>query len=365
MGKTGTKKLRGSRGSLIGVKDNCDLMVLLPKTPGGVSSVECKLFVKEIKDRLSSTGFTYMALTHTIYGRPKPEDRAAVAIPSFLWTSSVEETSSNNKSKKKRKFNESSKSDSRDKNTIRVLRRLHVVLENQSDMGLYLSNGPQEDLLHEYDIVSICPTNDITFQSACSSATMADIITLDYSTRGLRLPYRIRSTDVKAALERGATFEIPFAPALLHLKQRKALVHACQELKNNSLGLKPRIIMSSGNRTLDGMDVGALALRMPGDISNLCKTVMHFDDTTAFSAVGVAALKALQRGRERRCGQKGTFCTVSLIKKKDLASSPRSFEDEKRSAKMKAENEPETQECERTSEDNDRDGGGLDGFIAF
>lgn len=363
MGKTGTKKLRGSRGSSSGGKENCDLMVPVPKTSGGVSSIECKLIVREIKKRLSSTGFTHMALTHTIYGRPKPEDRAAIAIPSSLWTSSVEQT---NQSKKKRKLNDPPSFDSKEDNSIRVLRRLHVVLESQSDTGFFLSNGPQEALLNEYDIVSICPTNDVTFQSACSSTTMADIITLDYSTRGLRLPYRIRTSDVKAAIERGAAFEIPLSPALLHLKQRKALIHSCQELKNSSIGLNPCIVVSSGDRTLDGNDVGALALRIPGDISNLCKTVMHFDDSTAFNVVGAAALKALQRGKERRCGQKGMVHRVSLIRKEDIA--PSSDKVEKHLSKGKSilstENKRGAHEVVESSDEDNNDEGD-DGFIAF
>mmetsp|Transcript_14968 Transcript_14968/g.31039 ORF Transcript_14968/g.31039 Transcript_14968/m.31039 type:complete len:365 (-) Transcript_14968:76-1170(-) len=364
MAKRKSKKLRGSRGSL--GKDNCDLMVPVPKTAGGVSSLECKLLVREIKNRLASTGYKYMALTHTIYGRPKQEDRASVAIPSSLWTSSSIEQS--NKSKKKRKLNDSL---NREGNTIRILRRIHVVLENQSDTGFYLSNGPQEDLLNEYDIVSICPTNDVTFQSACYSTTMADIITLDYSTRGLKLPYRIRTSDVKAAMERGAAFEIPIAPALLHLKQRKSLVHACQELKNSSLGLKPCLVISSGDRTFEGNDVGALALRMPGDISNLCKTVMHFDDSIAFNAIGAAAMQAVQRGKERRCGQKGMAHTrVVLMSRNDIAPSPPSVEDEQVLPKTKAsstETGSGAQEDDVTSDDNDNDDADdvVDGFIAF
>ena len=366
MGKTGTKKLRGSRGSRVGDNETCDLMVPLPKSAGG-SVLECKLLVKEIRDRLASTGFTRMALTHTIYGRPKPEDRADIAIPCSLWTEPK-----NNK-KKKRKFNEPSSAHLGDERKICILRRLHVVLENQSDMGFYLSNGPQEDILNEYDLVSVCPTNDVTFQSACASATMADIITLDYTTRGLRLPYRIRSSDVKAATERGATFEIPIAPALLHLKQRKALVHACQELKNSSLGLKPRIIISSGDRTLDGSDVGALALRMPGDLSNLFKTVMHFDDSTACNAVGVAAMQALQRGKERRFGQRGIAGNVTLIRKTDLLLSRQSSEDEEQpnakngstTAGSKESAVESQQRNEDIQEDDEDEGDIADGFIAM
>ena len=356
MGKLKTKSLRGSKGYR--AKDNYDLMVPIPKTACGVSSLECKILVKEMIDRLSSTGFTYLALTHIIYGRPKPEDKASVAIPSYLWASSSEKTNEN-KNSKKRTLQESSEIDQGEKKRIRILRRLHVILENVSDMGFYLSNGPQEQLLNEYDIISICPTNELTFQSTCSSATMADIITLDYTARGLRLPYRIRSIDVKAAIERGATFEIPIAPALIHLKQRKALVCACQELKNNSLGLKPPIIVSSGDRTLDGTDVGALALRMPGDISNLCKAVMHFDGSTASCAIGLTASRALQRGRDRRSRPRNIKVVASSIQKADLLISDHSYEKKNRDFSAEWKNSDKADDTPQASDDVD------DGFIAF
>jgi RNase P/RNase MRP subunit p30 len=321
-------------------------MVPVPKSP---SRVKCQLLVREIRDRLASTGFTHMALTHTIYGRPRPaEDRAEAALPNSLWmaeeTPSSKNPSTANEKKgnasgvssgKKRKLDDASsgtsdRSDNNNNNnnnndipaSIRVLRRLHVVIENESDTSVFLSNGPQSGLLNEYDLVSISPTNDATFQFACASATMADVITLDYHTgRGMRLPYRIRTADVQAAMKRGATFEFPLSPALLHLKQRKALVTACREFQNGSLGLKPRVIISSGDRALDGSDVGAMALRMPGDLSNLCKVVMQFDASTSAKAVGAAALDAIRRGEQRRHG--GTIPTkVRLLSKKDLLERP-------------------------------------------
>eukprot|EP00536_Pseudo-nitzschia_multiseries_P000147 jgi/Psemu1/249253/estExt_Genewise1Plus.C_30055 len=370
-GRRRTKKLRGSRGSRVGSKEIFDLMVCVPKSPGqaSASSIECKLLVKEVRDRLASTGFTHMALTHTIYGRPKPEDRADVAIPSSLWSTS-EATPVNNQKTKKRKLNDSSTSGDGSETKITVLRRLHVVVENQSDMGVYLSNGPHQDLLNDYDLVSICPTNDITFQSACTTATMVDIITVDYSSRGLKLPYRIRSSDVKAATERGATFEIPLAPALLHLKQRKALVHACQDLRNGSMATKKtRIIVSSGDRTLDGSDAGALALRYPGDLSNLCKTVMRFDPATASHAVGSTAAHAVQRGKERRLGKTGIVGGVSLIKKNDLVlSKPVASRKNKKQTSDDKNQQKEIEVEEESNEDSDAsedDEHADDGYIAF
>eukprot|EP00534_Pseudo-nitzschia_fraudulenta_P005646 CAMPEP_0201188312 /NCGR_PEP_ID=MMETSP0851-20130426/135201_1 /ASSEMBLY_ACC=CAM_ASM_000631 /TAXON_ID=183588 /ORGANISM="Pseudo-nitzschia fraudulenta, Strain WWA7" /LENGTH=302 /DNA_ID=CAMNT_0047473915 /DNA_START=225 /DNA_END=1129 /DNA_ORIENTATION=- len=301
MGKAaGKKKLRGSRGSRAAGsnKEYCDLMVTLPGA-AGTPGVERKLLVREVKDRLESTGFTHMALTHTIYGRPRPgEDRAATALPASLWSATGGATGdgggrNQRATKKRRPAGESSPGGThRDRRReIKVLRRLHVVVENQSDMGLYLSNGPQEELLNGYDIVSIGPTNEATFRSACSSATMADLITLDYTGRGLKLPYKIRQADVAAATRRGAAFEIPVAPALLRPNQRKNLVHACQELKNGCLAAGDAVVVvSSGDRVLGGSDAGALALRTPGDLANLCKTVLRLGGETAARALGASAM---------------------------------------------------------------------------
>merc|ERR1712113_1312853 len=111
----------------------------------------------------------------------------------------------------------------------------------------------------------MCPTNDGTFQSVCTSATLVDIVTLDYTvfSRGIGLGYKITSKEVKTATDRGMSFEIPIAPALLHLKRRKALIQACYELIGCNVGRSTtiRVIGSSGNRYLDGKDVGSLALR--------------------------------------------------------------------------------------------------------
>jgi len=382
MGKNNkSRKLRGSCSS----NNNgiYDLMVCMPKTG---SALECKLLVKELRDRLVSIGFTHMALTHTIYGRPKAEDRANIAIPDSLLGFLSSSATNNNKNsvdietdrsgerasaksltrnnKKKRKLiNEIPNrhaGDNKNK-TICILRRLHVVIENLSDIGSFLLNGPQEELLNEYDLISICPTNDGTFQSVCSSATMVDIITLDYTSRGLGLGYRIRSNDVKAAIERGATFEIPIAPALLNLKQRKALVHSCQELKN-SIGTKCRIIVSSGDRTLEGTDVGALALRMPGDLSNLFKTVMHFDEPAASMVVGLAPKQAIQRGRERRFGQPGITGNVKMMNKADWIVLGQSEDDDKPKIKKGLMNSRIKSSIVKSKKDYNGDN---DGFIAM
>lgn len=207
-----------------------DLWVPVPKdTP--------LLHTQEMQQRLASTGFTHMALTHTVFGAPKQsEDKAENAIPDSLFN-----MSSCRDQKKLRGAVSTDDASSREKNSnqqspIKVLRRLHAVLENLSDVGHYVKRRNEADagagsnksakILQEYDLVSLAPRNDATFQSACSSANASDIITLDYTSGrgGVQLPFRIRPADVKAVIARKAVFEIPYAPAILNRNQRKGLV---------------------------------------------------------------------------------------------------------------------------------------------
>jgi hypothetical protein len=182
-----------------------------------------------------------MALTHTIFGSPKQgDDRAEVAIPSELISNQDSNITPSSKSNKKGKV-ESNPSQKVQQPPIKVLRRLHVVLENLSDVGHYAKRRDDADsssntalssssttakLLQEYDLISLSPRNDAVFQSACASAAASDIITLDYTSGrgGVQLPFRIRPADVKAVIARNAVFEVPYAPAILNRNQRKGLI---------------------------------------------------------------------------------------------------------------------------------------------
>jgi hypothetical protein len=280
----------------------CDLMVLLPKESSGLQS---QLMVKELMNRLASSGFTHMALTHTIYGRPRPEDRADKALPESLWKVSQDKGTEKEPASKKRKFNCGGDDDAKSSNSpIRILRRLHAVIENLSDVGVYMANGPHADILNEYDIVSVSPRNEKVFASVCKSASVADIITLDYTAGrgGLKLPYKIRSVDIKNVVARQAVLEVPFAPALLHTKQRKALVQTSRELQMASMGVKINVLFSSGDRTFDEVDMGAMALRTPGDLTNLMQAVLRFDPKTSHDAVGASGMTVIKRAKHRRFG---------------------------------------------------------------
>lgn len=350
---TKRKRPRGSRGARdatnIGGNSSAsgerasDLMVLMP-TSG--SLIKRQLQIKEIINRLAETGFSQMALVHTIYGRPKPEDRVDTAIPTSLW-----ETISKDDGRKPKNP------------PIRIYRRLHVVLENLSDVGLYMKNqGPHQDLLKEYDLISVCPRNEGVFQSACATASIADIVTLDYSIRGTRLPYKIRPADVKAVIERGMAMEIPLVPALLHTKQRKALVQTSRELQRSSAGMKPTIIFGSGDRTFEESDVGTMGFRMPGDITNLLQTVLHFDPKTAKSATGAACEVVMRRAQDRRWGKSDVSAVFLHEKGKPSALNPMAADEDDGDHPIAKTAKVEPKDGDDSEASNDSLG---DGFVQF
>jgi RNase P/RNase MRP subunit p30 len=293
------KRLRGSesskkieqqkrKGNGSTAPSRFDLWLQVPKQAQTPQGLESKLVVRQLLKRLEATGYTHAALTHTVFGCPRvPEDRVDTVLPESIWE-------------------RDSTKQARNSNAFRVLRRFHAVVENLSDVGFYaIKADDSSSLLEEYDVVSIAPRNDAAFQACCVSATAAEIITLDYTSGrgGVQLPFRIRTTDVRAAVERRAVFEIPYAPGILNPSQRKALVQTCRELQMASLGLKAKVILSSGDRIEGQTDVGAMALRTPGDLVNLMESVLRFDSGTSHDALTSAGAFVLEQGRKRRSGE--------------------------------------------------------------
>jgi RNase P/RNase MRP subunit p30 len=368
MGKQKSKRPRGSRGqcrhpkclSEDGNGGGCDLFVAMPKTN---SKIKSQLIIQEIKKRLVVTGFTHMALTHTIFGRPRPlEDAPDKAIDeAFLYAVQKKQNDNQEPDRKKQKVESISSQDSQ----IRVYRRLHAVLEGISEVGAFGANSQSADLLNGYDLISVSPRNEATFQSACSSATSVDIITLDYTGgRGaLKLPFRIRSADIKSATERNVAFEIPIAPALLSPKQRKALVQTCREFQNASLGVKARLIFSSGDRMLEESDSGAMAFRSPGDLSNLINTVLGFNPLIAQQAIRATALEVLSFARQRRFGE-STIADVHFDDgtKKDRKTK---VDNKVKESTNNRQSPPQSPVEEQKGSENDTDEDEDDGFIAM
>ena len=201
------------------------------------------IHVQEIRRRLANTGFTHMAVTHTVFGAPKKDqDEAELALPESLWLGGAATVSKKKKSSKQAMPPDEEKEGNQPQSPVKVLRRINAVLENLADVAQYTKRRADATanagsstsatthqsarILQDYDLVALSPRNDATFQSVCKTATASDIIVLDYSTGrgGVQLPFKIRPADVKAAMARQAVFEIPYAPAILNRQQRKGLI---------------------------------------------------------------------------------------------------------------------------------------------
>mmetsp|Transcript_5564 Transcript_5564/g.7320 ORF Transcript_5564/g.7320 Transcript_5564/m.7320 type:complete len:451 (+) Transcript_5564:331-1683(+) len=249
--------------------------------------------------RLDSTGYTHAAVAHTVYGAPHLEDDRADEHLLLDHDKTIQKQKS-----------------------IQTLRRLHVVVENLSDVGLFVKPSQSLDtldnkskqfhnLLSEYDLISMAPGNEVSFQAICRTATASEIIVLDYTMKSggsYSLPYRLRAADIRAAIARNAVFELSYAPAILNPKLRRKLIQCCREFQIASAGQKPRLVFSSGVRTfqdIDGNtveDAADMALRTPCDMKNLIITVLNFDDKMASQVFSSHADFAIQRGLERRFG---------------------------------------------------------------
>jgi len=324
------RKPRGSRGVTPCIKDGKrrpyhDLMVQLPRSSSSSEvKIQAQLIMKQLVERLASIGYTTIAFSHVVYGRPRPDDSVESILQLNIATthkrgdldeSSIGAATGNHMSKGNTHSN------------IRTVRRLHAIVENSSDVGVYSNTNATENaatlsLLQEYDLVSLAPRNDVSFQLACS-ASEADIVTLDYTAGrgGVQIPFRIRPADVRAVVERGAAFELHYCPALLNVQQRKALVQTARLLQMASTGVrpKPRILFSSGGRTITGdVDMGPMALRSPGDLINLMQTVLGVEATTAQNAMRSSAIKVLERGARRQTGQLQSRFAVDVVSESDF-----------------------------------------------
>jgi RNase P/RNase MRP subunit p30 len=274
-----------------------DLFVTIPNK-NGTNHTSHQLKTTQTKSidvllsRLQQTGYKYIALTHVVNDHPKdPDDRSDNVLPESCCL-----TLNGNK--------------------LVILRRLHVIVENLSDMTIFSPQSPtQQQLLSEYDLVSISPRSEAVFQAACTCDDI-DIVTLDgtMSTSNL-LPYKLRTTDIRSIRSRNATLEILYATPLLNRTARKGLVQTCQSVIATSFGVGNEttpssttpLIFSSGHRctinTSDKrqkIDVGSTALRTKDDIVNLIHSVLAFDTKTAIASVTKMGHLAIEHGILRR-----------------------------------------------------------------
>ena len=85
-----------------------------------------------------------------------------------------------------------------------IFTRLSILMDD--NLAIHSSNAA----VASYDLVSVQPTTERMFQTACHSLDI-DIISIDM---GSRLSFQLRPATINSAIQRGIWFEIRYSPAL-------------------------------------------------------------------------------------------------------------------------------------------------------
>ena len=143
---------------------------------------------------------------------------------------------------------------------FRQLRRLTVLLEETTHVHTLSSSNPA---LKQYDVVAVQPTDERTFQQACTGLDV-DVISIDFTQR---LPYHLKLQHVQQAVERGVYFEICYSPMIKDASCRRNLISNAMSLLRACK--RSNVFMSSAaSRAFD--------LRGPYDVMNLgCLFGLH------------------------------------------------------------------------------------------
>ncbi|KAK0567025.1 RNA-binding RNA processing protein rpp1 [Tilletia horrida] len=171
--------------------------------------------------------------------------------------------------------------------------------------GLVASAAPA---LQSYDVLAVHPTTEAAFSLACLSLAELkpfgiDIISLDLGAQP-RLPFWVKRSLVRTALQLGVVFEVAYAGALPGASAaaaasssnaaeaaRRNLISSTRALLMLTKGTN--IIISSGARD-------AMQLRAPLDVINLFGAILGMGEGAARQAVSQGPEAVIRRARARK-----------------------------------------------------------------
>jgi hypothetical protein len=123
-------------------------------------------------------------------------------------------------------------------------------------------------------------------------------------------------------------WEIPYAPAILDVDKRKALIKTCRDLQMAHLNVPKRnfrILFNSGDRIQNNRldnDVGAMALRTPDDLINVLQTVCRFDAKTSRGAMSESGVFVLNQAQIKIRGKESGKTKVARVYYEDDVATP-------------------------------------------
>lgn len=136
---------------------------------------------------------------------------------------------------------------------FRQYTRLTVVVDSSSQASALNSGNP---ILKSYDIVAVRPLNQQAFEQACQVSEV-DIIAIHFSDK---LPFRLKQSMVKAAIQRGVYFEITYSSLILDAQMRRQTISNAKLLVDWTRG--KNLLFSSAAPSVT-------ELRGPYDVANL------------------------------------------------------------------------------------------------
>ncbi|KAL3365301.1 hypothetical protein AABB24_010445, partial [Solanum stoloniferum] len=136
---------------------------------------------------------------------------------------------------------------------FRQYTRLTVVVDSSSQASALNFGNP---ILKSYDIVAVRPLNQQAFEQACQVSEV-DIIAIDFSDK---LPFRLKQSMVKAAIQRGVYFEITYSSLILDAQMRRQTISNAKLLVDWTRG--KNLLFSSAAPSVT-------ELRGPCDVANL------------------------------------------------------------------------------------------------
>lgn len=170
-----------------------------------------------------------------------------------------------------------------DDGEVNTLMRLTILLDDSSNMDALAAKLAN---IQKYDIVSVLPLTEKTFDFACEKLDHIHIITIDTNT-GLK--FHVSPSAVKTAMERGIYFEALYGEAVSNPSARKFFMSGIADISRATRGGR-HLILSSGCENI-------YSLRRPYDVMNLLKVLglKH-----AEKALTSYPLDVINRARRRR-----------------------------------------------------------------
>ncbi|KAF4548798.1 RNase P subunit p30-like protein [Elsinoe fawcettii] len=160
-----------------------------------------------------------------------------------------------------------------------------------------LSNARLKSLAADYDLLALRPTDEKTFQQACSTLD-ADIISLDLSQR---LPFVFKFKPLSEAVKRGVRIEINYAQALSgDANARRNVISSVTGLVRASRG-RGLVVGSEARR--------AVECRAPWDVVNLL-AVWGLGQERGYEAVTREARGVVVVAELKRRGWRGVVDVV-------------------------------------------------------